>query len=106
MPEGSTGTNYSTYLLSDVKSYFDTFYKTKYMSLILYSNKSIKEMKNLVGDLFVYDSHNSLSAEYFLFKDKIKQSKTFPYDESNTNIVALYSSNNWNSIYFAFNSCL
>ena len=103
MPEGSTGTNYSTYLLSDVKSYFDTFYKTKYMSLILYSNKTIKEMKKLVGDLFVYDSHNSLSAEYFLFKDKIKQSKTFPYDESNTNIVALYSSTNWNSIYFAFN---
>ena len=94
--------NYTYFLLSDVKSYFDTFYKTKDMTLVLYSNISIKDMEKKYFDKFSFDSHSSLSSETFLFKEKFNQLKKGPYSNKNLNIFALYKSNNWNSVYFSF----
>ena len=93
---------YYEFLLGDVKSYFDTFYKTKDMSLIIYSNLTIDEMTNLVKKNFGFDSHSSLDVESFLFRSKIENLRYEPYDNSNLNKFVIYSSINWNSIYFSF----
>ena len=94
--------NYTLLLLSDVKSYFDTFYKTKDMTLVLYSNLSLKEMKKELQSKFTFDAHSSLSSETFLFKQKFEQLKKEPYSKDNLNMFALYRSNNWNNIHFSF----
>ena len=94
--------HYSDFLLSDVKSYFDTFYKTKDMTLIIYSNLTIEKMIDLVKDNFLFESHSSLDVESFLFHSKLDSLKYEPYGEIHLNKIVFYSSTNWNSIYFSF----
>ena len=94
--------SYSEFLLGDVKSYFDTFYKTKNMTLIIYSNLTLKEMTNLVQKHFGFDSHSSLDVESFLFRSKLENLKKEPYDFNSLNKFVIYISSNWNSLYFSF----
>ncbi len=77
-PEGKLS-NYTTFLLSDVKSYFDTFYKTKNMTLVIYSNLTLEELKKEIINKFAFDSHSSLSSETFLFKKKFEQLREEPF---------------------------
>ena len=100
-PEGKLS-NYTTFLLSDVKSYFDTFYKTKNMTLVIYSNLTLEELKKEIINKFAFDSHSSLSSETFLFKKKFEQLIKEPFSEKRLNVFALYRSNKWNSVYFSF----
>ena len=94
---------YTEFLLGDVKSYFDTFYKTKNMTLIVYSNLTIDNMTNLVKKYFGFDSHSSLDVESFLFKSKLENLTKEPYDNNNSlNKFVIYTSSNWNSLYFSF----
>ena len=72
------------------------------MTLVIYSNLTLAELKKEIIDKFAFDSHSSLSSETFLFKKKFEQLIKEPFSEKRLNVFALYKSNKWNSVYFSF----